>query len=109
MHWLLAHFIGDFIIQNDWMAKNKKVSHLACFVHVVTYLIPFLLTELTTSQLLLIGIQHYAQDRWHFVKWFLDYSGKHEFGRAPLHPWSTFVVDGIFHISWITLVITYIN
>jgi hypothetical protein len=22
--WILAHLIGDYLLQNDWMAENKK-------------------------------------------------------------------------------------
>lgn len=24
MHWIFAHLIGDYLIQNDWMALHKK-------------------------------------------------------------------------------------
>ena len=41
---LLAHFVGDFVLQNDAMAQRKKTSHYWCSVHVLTYLMPFLLT-----------------------------------------------------------------
>ena len=44
MHWILAHLIGDYIFQTDWMAREKKVSNFACAVHVATYMIPFLFT-----------------------------------------------------------------
>lgn len=36
--WLvLGHFIGDFVLQKDWMALNKKTSLLPCVVHCFTY------------------------------------------------------------------------
>lgn len=37
------HFIGDFILQSDWMAVHKSKSMKALAFHVVTYLLPFML------------------------------------------------------------------
>ncbi len=41
---LVAHLVGDFILQNEWMASNKKHRSFACLVHVLVYLLPFLLS-----------------------------------------------------------------
>ncbi len=105
MHWLLAHFIGDYIIQSDWMAANKKKSQVACAIHSNTYLIPFLFCGLLWWQVLLIGIQHHIQDNSNFVIWFMNKSGSKNFTKAPMAPWSIIVVDNIFHVIWITFVI----
>lgn len=38
--WLLiAHLVGDWMLQNDWMARNKGTRFLnaACFVHCLIY------------------------------------------------------------------------
>ena len=29
MHWIYAHLIGDYILQNDWLAEGKK--RVCCF------------------------------------------------------------------------------
>ena len=34
---LVAHFIGDFVLQSDWMALNKSKSWWALYVHAVIY------------------------------------------------------------------------
>lgn len=34
---LIAHFIGDFILQNDWMALNKSKSWVALQAHAAMY------------------------------------------------------------------------
>ena len=104
MHWALAHLVGDFIIQNDWMASRKKQDSWACFVHVVTYLIPFLLTDLSIWQILIIGVQHYAQDRSHFVEWFMRKTGKASFIEPPMGPWSVIIVDATLHLVFIAFV-----
>jgi len=110
-YWLLAHFIGDYIIQNDWMATNKKKSAFACFVHSVTYIVPFIplvfLDVLTIWKVLLISSQHYVQDRSNFVVWFFNVTGKKGFGKPPMAPWSITICDNIFHIVFILGVIVY--
>lgn len=35
---LLVHFIGDFILQSDWMALNKSKSSWALFLHSMVYM-----------------------------------------------------------------------
>lgn len=34
---LIAHFVGDFLLQNDWMALNKSKNRLALFSHAYIY------------------------------------------------------------------------
>lgn len=62
MHWLYAHLLGDFILQNDWM-QRKGTSSWHCSVHVAVYMLPFALTGLPAWQLGLIAAQHWLQDR----------------------------------------------
>ena len=104
MHWIYAHLIGDYLMQNDWMALNKKKSTLACAVHVGTYMIPFLLTPLAIWQILLIGLQHYLIDRTQFIIWFMKIKGSEKFATGPCSPWSVIVVDNILHILFIAWV-----
>lgn len=35
---LVAHFVGDFLCQSDWMAINKSKSWLALWYHVCAYM-----------------------------------------------------------------------
>ncbi len=32
-----AHWIGDFVLQSDWMARNKSKNWTALTLHVLTY------------------------------------------------------------------------
>ena len=105
MHWIYAHLIGDYLFQNDWMALNKKKSSLHCSVHVVCYMIPFLLCGLEWWQLLLIAAQHYAIDRTQFVAWFMKVKRQEFFSTGPCFPWSQIVVDNILHILWIAFIV----
>lgn len=34
---IAAHMVGDYIVQNDWMAKNKMKRADALFLHVACY------------------------------------------------------------------------
>lgn len=42
---LLLHWVGDFLFQSDWMAKNKSKSNLALLIHVSCYGIPLCLID----------------------------------------------------------------
>jgi hypothetical protein len=101
----IAHLIGDYILQNDWMAQNKKKHSLHCAIHVATYMLPFLFCGLDWWQLLAIAVQHYVLDRTMFVGWFMEFKGSKQFRDGALAPWSWVVMDNILHILWIALVV----
>jgi len=104
--WIFAHLIGDYLLQNDWMAKNKKQSHLICLLHIVTYMIPFLFVDINWLQFSLISLQHYIQDRTMFVAWFCKITNKFQSGPGIF--WGHIIVDNIFHILWIAAVIHFL-
>lgn len=105
MQLLLCHLVGDYILQTDWMAANKKSSSFACAVHVAAYIIPFLITPLAWWQLVLIAAQHYLQDRWQFVPWFMAHTQHKGFAQPPMAPWSVIITDNVLHGVWIGLVV----
>ena len=39
---LFLHWVGDFVFQSDWMAKNKSKSNRALLIHVAVYCIPLM-------------------------------------------------------------------
>ena len=102
MHPFVAHLIGDFILQNEWMAVEKKRQSLACLVYVAVYLLPFLWCDLRWWQIGLIGLQHFAQDRTPFILWWMR-----AWKRVPREYWGEIplYVDQSFHIFWIQLVL----
>lgn len=104
MHWIYAHLIGDFLLQNDWMALNKKKSSWHCFVHIFFYLVPFYYTELLWWQIAAIGLQHYLQDRTGFVMWLMKVKGSGLFATGPCSPWSIIVTDQIIHILFMATI-----
>jgi hypothetical protein len=102
MHPFLAHMIGDFLIQNEWMASHKKNNSWVAFVHVVAYLLPFLLTGLLWWQIVLIGLTHFLQDRSSFVDWFVRTWKRIPSGEGGIIP---LIVDQVFHLIMIQIAI----
>ncbi len=105
MEYLIAHLVGDFLLQNDWMAKGKKRSSWICACHVLFYMMPFFFTELQWWQLLLIAIEHWIQDRTNLVTWWMKTVGQEDFSRPPMAPWSVILVDNTWHLLWIVFVL----
>ena len=69
----MLHLFGDFILQNDKMALNKKKTTLKgffyCLLHCCLYALPFFLLT-NWIGVILICITHFIIDRWDFVGWF---------------------------------------
>jgi hypothetical protein len=105
MHWIFAHLIGDYFLQNDWMALNKKTKSVPALVHVIFYCIPFLFCNLEWWQFSLIGLQHFIQDRTNFVVWFMKFKGSEKFASGPCAPWSIILTDNILHILFIAFIV----
>lgn len=69
---ILAHLVGDYLLQSDWMANEKRKNPLAAAAHALTYAIPFLFFRPSLSALLFIALTHYAIDHFglaRFVIW----------------------------------------
>lgn len=98
----IAHLVGDFLLQNEWMAMNKRKSSWVCFVHVLVYLVPFLFTSMHWWQILLIGGTHFLQDRTDFVFWWMR-----NYKRVPEAHWGVIplLVDQGFHLLLIEVTI----
>lgn len=69
----LAHLIGDYVVQSDWMANQKTSSHLPAALHGLTYAACFLPLTRDLRALAVIGGSHYLIDRYRLAKhvsWF---------------------------------------
>lgn len=75
MEQLLAHLVGDFLLQTDWMALKKKNSdwegRFACLLHCVLYGLPFLMLSRSWNALLVIVVTHFIIDHTHIVPRFI--------------------------------------
>lgn len=80
---LLAHAIGDYILQSDWMATEKTKKSIAALVHVIFYGIPFLLLRPSWSAMAVIVGTHFVIDRWRLAR-FVVWAKNHFAPRRPL-------------------------
>jgi len=66
---LLAHAVGDYIIQSDWMATEKTKKSIAAAVHALTYTLPFLFLTTQALALAVICGTHFVIDRWRLARY----------------------------------------
>lgn len=116
---LICHAIGDYVLQSDWMARDKTQRLWVAMVHAVAYSLPFLALRPSWFALAAIVLTHAAIDRWRlarfvvFAKNYLappddwwpwdacDWSGYPKL-RAASVPWMTtwlyIIADNVMHV-----------
>lgn len=114
---LVAHAIGDYILQSDWMASEKTKINSAAAAHALTYTIPFLfLVEWSWLALSVICVTHFIIDRWRLaryvvyaknflapVSYWYDWedckgTGYHKSRPDWLAVWLLIIADNLMHI-----------
>ena len=122
---LVAHVVGDFVLQSDWMANNKTGNTLAALAHASCYLLPFLLLTTNPLTLTIIGVTHFIIDRFRLARYVVwarnlpwpgskPWSECRETGFAPglppyLSAWLLIIVDNSIHVVINGAAITYIG
>lgn len=96
---IIGHLVGDYLLQNDWMALNKKTRADPLFVHCLLW---------SASVTLFAGWGHWAwlilfsthtiQDGTNIIPRWMDLIGQRQFRTGPCAPWSIIVVDNVWHI-----------
>lgn len=124
---LMAHMVGDYVIQNDWMALEKTKRWFPAIVHGVTYglaFIPllFVFHASVWAWLVIVGT-HIVLDHTYAVKHLIwarnqlapkDYRPGHTAtgfneGRPDwLAVWLMIIVDNLTHITINTLSLVYL-
>lgn len=66
---LVAHAVGDYLLQSDWMATEKVRRSVAALAHVLTYVLPFLLLTTSFWAILAIVVSHFVIDRWRLARY----------------------------------------
>lgn len=111
---IVAHLVGDYLLQSDWMANEKTKRSLAALAHVVTYAIPFLFLSPSLPALAVIVATHFIIDRWRlarFVVWAKNLLGPgarpwsecSATGYPPERPawlsvWLLIIADNVLHV-----------
>lgn len=66
---LVAHAVGDYLLQSHWMATEKTRRTVAAVAHVTTYVLPFLFLTRDWRALAFIAVTHFVIDRWRLARY----------------------------------------
>ncbi len=103
---LLAHLVGDYILQNDWMALGKYRSKWIALGHGLMYSFPFLFLPHSVTAIWIIGLSHAAIDHWKMANWISqikNWNFKTPDGFDPSRPiwltvWLGIITDNTVHL-----------
>jgi hypothetical protein len=90
---LVAHAVGDYLIQSDWMANEKTKRSVAALAHALSYALPFLFITLSPLALAVIVGTHFAIDRWRLAR-FVVWAKNLPSPAAYRYPWSECAATG---------------
>lgn len=65
---VLAHLVGDYLIQSHWMAVEKVNRWWPAIAHGLTYSLPYLLVTQSWVALVVIAGTHIVIDRYRLAK-----------------------------------------
>lgn len=123
---LVAHAVGDYVLQSDWMAQDKTKSPYVALIHALVYSLPFnLLTQSPAALAVIISthaiIDHYRLARYVvFAKNFIAPpsrwpkwsecrgTGYHESMPPWMAVWLMILVDNLMHVLINGAAITYL-
>lgn len=66
---LVAHAIGDYVLQSDWMATKKRSEPWAAWAHAFVYSLPFLCFRPSMGAWLVIVFTHSAIDHFGLARY----------------------------------------
>ena len=79
---LICHLVGDYVLQNHWMAGTKTKSWLAALLHAGLYTLPFLVLTQSALALLVIFGTHALIDRYRLARYWVQFWGIGEEGEV---------------------------
>ena len=110
---LILHFVGDYLLQNDWMAQEKTKQHKAAFIHAFIYSIGFYFLVGFLGWLV-IFFTHFLIDRYRLATYWIKLVNWNwqstNFGFDNNKPlwmsvWLMIIIDNVWHILINTVVI----
>ena len=60
---IIAHVIGDYLFQSDYLAGNKAKDDYVLFIHCVLYIVPFIIIFGITWHFIPLFVIHIVVDR----------------------------------------------
>lgn len=124
---VVAHMIGDYLLQSDWMAIKKTSSWLPAIVHAITYGLPFLFLTHNLWALLIITGTHAVIDRYRLAKrvvWIKNFMAPREYWKpwkecdqtgypndrpAWMTVWLMIIADNVIHVIINSFVLIYLG
>lgn len=109
----IFHLVGDYLLQNDWMATNKTKNSYVAALHATIYSLPFLFLTPNLFWLIIIGT-HFLIDRYRLAVYWIklvNWNWKStNFGYAEDKPlwmsiWLMIIVDNSLHVCLNSLAI----
>lgn len=104
---IIGHLVGDYLIQNDFIAMNKKSNSFVCAVHcflwswsVILFGVPWTTNFAfpVVPMFAILFITHFIQDRTTIIRKWMTLIGQDQFATGALSPWSIVVDDNVWHI-----------
>jgi hypothetical protein len=80
---ILAHLVGDYILQSHWMAQEKTKQSVAAIVHAICYTLPFVFLTRNGSALAVICLTHFLVDRFRLARWVVWLKNGYMFSDHP--------------------------
>lgn len=123
---LVAHAVGDYVIQSDWMAQHKTERDIPAMMHALTYGLPFLLLRPSLAAWLVIVGTHFVIDRWRLARYLVWAKNQlvpayarypwrdagptgYYIGRSPwMAVWLMVIADNVLHVIINALALTYL-
>lgn len=105
MNELLAHLVGDYIFQSDWMAVKKTSDWEAALLHGILYSLPFIFLTQNPLVLSVICLSHAVIDRFRLANWVariknwnFSATGYDESRPVWLTTWLMIITDNTIHL-----------
>jgi hypothetical protein len=108
---ILAHLVGDYILQSHWMATEKTKQSFAAGVHAATYTLPFAVLNQRPAALGFICLTHFVIDRFRIARFVVWLKNGYAFRGAPttgtgyredvppwLAVWLLIIADNTLHL-----------
>jgi len=84
---LVAHLVGDYVLQSDWMAQEKTQRWWPAIAHAVIYGMPFVLVTRSPLALAVIVVTHAVIDRYRLAR-YLVWANNLLAPARYRHPWT---------------------